>query len=195
VCQEQLSRPRCSPTPGSREPSSTGSPTKRTSSTPAPSPGGSVTDSNANEPNNHDPPPRSRARGYRRDGRGMLSAGRSGNINTNNHRREVRARSGRGRASASHRSPFAALLSAATSPAPGGRWVRGVATRVVMMAFPTAELRSRMERPIHPWSLHGEVRSGGQVRRLARGRRVDQSRATWGRPAEEGTRIWSTGDN
>ena len=93
--------PRCSPTPGSRKPSLTESPTKRTSSTPAPRAGASATDSTAKEPSKHDPPPARRARGYRRnarratrdgrrdDSRGKLSAGRSGNIQTNNHRREV----------------------------------------------------------------------------------------------------------
>src|SRR6202165_4366819 len=87
--------------PGSRKPSLTGSPTKLTSSTPAPSPGASATAWTARSATRHDPPPRSRARGYRRndpratrsgrrdDSRGMLSAGQSVNIQTNNHRREV----------------------------------------------------------------------------------------------------------
>jgi hypothetical protein len=69
--------------------------------TPAPSPGASATAWTARKATRHDPPPCGRARGYRRndpratrsghrDGsRGILSAGRSGNIQTNNHRREV----------------------------------------------------------------------------------------------------------
>jgi len=89
------------PDPRLARPSLTASPTRRTSSTPAPSPGASATAWTARRATRHDPPPRSRARGYRRndpratrsgrrdDSRGNLSAGRSVNIQTNNHRREV----------------------------------------------------------------------------------------------------------
>ena len=47
LCQEQLNGPRCSPTRGSRRPSLTGSPTRRTSSIPAPKAGASATASTA----------------------------------------------------------------------------------------------------------------------------------------------------
>ena len=56
LCQEQLNGPRCSPTRGWLRPSSTGSPTRRTSSTPARSPGASATDSSARRANEHDRP-------------------------------------------------------------------------------------------------------------------------------------------
>ena len=60
LCQEQLSGPRCSPTHGWPKPSLTGSPTARTSSTPAPSPGASATAwPSARRP---DPPPTARTR-------------------------------------------------------------------------------------------------------------------------------------
>ncbi len=63
LCQEQLSGPRCSPTHGWPKPSLTGSPTARTSSTPAPSPALPPRPGPAQE----DLTPRhGRARGYRR---------------------------------------------------------------------------------------------------------------------------------
>ena len=78
-----------------------GGPGPRVAVTPATKAGASATDSNAKDANKHDPParePRPRLSplrhspyglGLRDDSRGSLPTGQSGNINTNNNRRQV----------------------------------------------------------------------------------------------------------
>jgi IstB-like ATP binding protein len=93
--------PRCSPTPHSPRPSLTGSPTRHTSSTPAPRAGASATDWTARDANEHDPRPPDahatiaakpfalRARPSQTTVASCRVTGRSGNINQAQHRREV----------------------------------------------------------------------------------------------------------